>query len=728
MLKKVIITTYVLLLVVLCTATFLEQLWGFDWAHGYVYSRGWFVLLWAVLAFSGALALWQWWRQTAPDFTRVCTLAVHLSLLTILCGALLTHLTARQGTVTLLRGIPVGAFEETFSDGTVRESQFPFYLRLDHFEIRRQDGTLAPTDYVSHLTVVSRDGTAPMVVSMNHIGRVEHFRFYQSDYGGGGSISVLRVNRDPWGIGVSYAGYALLAISLLLSLVNPRGRFRQLLHSDALRHGALSVLLLLAAVPMLAGNSGRQHQSAPVADPEVAREFGKLYICYNGRICPMQTFAIDFVRTIHGSDSYRGLDAEQVLLSWLAFPDAWRHEPVIEVKSRQLRQEMGWGRYASVEMFFAHGQHTSDSRVGLAMAVEDGSVLELFPVAVGTSHRWIDRKEAMDMQLTKADVPVIDRSLAGILQAVRTGQKTEAMTRIGSLRNWQVAHAGETLPSDLRMKGERLFNKIPLATLLLALNLGLGLLFLGLELFLFGSQDAVTRRRNWASITAKGLSLFSLLLLTFLILLRGIILGSVPMANGYDATLLVAWLVMVVALWAAWAFRPMSLLCCGLGLLMSGFFLLVNHLSAMSPAIGTVMPVLQSPLLAVHVGIIMFSFALLALTFVTSVVGLLFPRRTRSMLLFTELLLRPALVMLAIGIFVGAVWANISWGNYWSWDPKETWALITLMVYAVPLHASQLRWLQSSRHYLGYVCLAFLSLLMTYFGVNLFMSGMHSYF
>jgi ABC-type transport system involved in cytochrome c biogenesis permease subunit len=170
------------------------------------------------------------------------------------------------------------------------------------------------------------------------------------------------------------------------------------------------------------------------------------------------------------------------------------------------------------------------------------------------------------------------------------------------------------------------------------------------------------------------------------------------------------------------------------GLLLSGFFLLVSHISQMDPQIGRLMPVLRSPLLTIHVGVIMMSFALLSLTFICGLTALLVRCVNKNRLesltalaVLSKLFLYPALTTLGLGIFIGAIWANVSWGNYWSWDPKEVWALITFMVYAVAVHERSLPWLQKPVSYHLYMTLSFLTILMTYFGVNYFLGGMHSY-
>ena len=215
--------------------------------------------------------------------------------------------------------------------------------------------------------------------------------------------------------------------------------------------------------------------------------------------------------------------------------------------------------------------------------------------------------------------------------------------------------------------------------------------------------------------------------LTFLLALRWIITGNIPMGNGYETMLSVAWMTQLATLIYIMCTPKGSGLMTAFAFLLSGFFLLVSHLSMMDPAMGPLVPVLNSPLLSIHVSFMMMSYALLALTFLCGVMGLVSRRRAAPLQLLSRIFLYPAMVTLGIGIFLGAVWANVSWGNYWSWDPKETWALITFMLYAIALHPQCVPRLARPRAYHLYMVLSFLSILMTYFGVNYFLPGMHSY-
>jgi ABC-type transport system involved in cytochrome c biogenesis permease subunit len=205
--------------------------------------------------------------------------------------------------------------------------------------------------------------------------------------------------------------------------------------------------------------------------------------------------------------------------------------------------------------------------------------------------------------------------------------------------------------------------------------------------------------------------------LSYCLALRWIVTGTIPMSNGYETMLTLAWIIMLVAMLMRRRFPIMLTF----GFLLSGFFLLVSHISQMDPQMTHLMPVLNSPLLTIHVSVIMMAYALLSLTFVSSLTALAMPKKREEMHLLSQLMLFPALTFMGFGIFIGAIWANVSWGTYWSWDPKETWALITFMIYAAPAHRNL------KLNYHVYMVLAFLTIIMTYFGVNYFLGGMHSY-
>lgn len=212
--------------------------------------------------------------------------------------------------------------------------------------------------------------------------------------------SYLSVNYDPWGITVTYIGYALLFLSLILMLILPGTPFRQLLQSPLLRKG-LFVLTLLTLTPQTKADNSDVQVNAPIVNKEVAENFGRLFINYNGRICPVQTFALDFTQKIYGNHRYRRLTAEQVLLSWIFYAPEWGNKPFIHVKNELMREQLNLNEYSGLNAFFDadgyrlgpvveeynSGQHDSyhkacmdiDSKIQILMSLRTGSSLLMIP-------------------------------------------------------------------------------------------------------------------------------------------------------------------------------------------------------------------------------------------------------------------------------------------------------------------------------------------------------------
>ena len=252
------------------------------------------------------------------------------------------------------------------------------------------------------------------------------------------------------------------------------------------------------------------------------------------------------------------------------------------------------------------------------------------------------------------------------------------------------------------------------------------LLTVGIVLFVVGIMLSARRRRlpRWAGIGLATLCSICLLYLIYFISLRAIVAGHVPLANGYETMVFMSAcsLVLTLCLWRRHELMP------AFGFIMSGVTLLVSMMGQSNPQITPLMPVLASPLLSIHVCVIMMAYTLFAFITLISIARLVRPALPAPELdRLSILMLYPALFLLTAGIFIGAVWANVSWGRYWGWDPKEVWALITMTVYALPLHRESMAWFRQPRHYHLYMLLAFLSVIITYFGVNFFLGGMHSY-
>ena len=736
----------------MAAATFVEKFRGTEFVHASVYGSWWFVGLWAVLALL-AVAYFVGRRVR-----RASVVLLHLSFAVILIGALLTHVTSWQGAVRLRVGETVSTYYENVPGGNVVERKLPFELRLESFDVKYHDGTRAEADYVSRFTITDGGATQRAEVSMNNVWKYRSVRFYQSSYDPDMRGSILALNSDPWGIPVTYAGYVLLFLSLVWLLVDPKGAFRRLFKSDMMRRGVLSVMAV-CAMSQAAG-------AANTLPRETADRLGRLNILYNDRVCPLQTFAVDFTKKLCGSARYGDYTPEQVLAGFIFYGDEWSAEPIIRVKNGPLRDALQLPGRCSVNTFFNqvmggyilgpylneyyHGHNDKfhkqvadiDDRLMMVMELRRGTLLRVFPFTSGGKTTWYSPTENItDTLVDEAHRKYMQNVFSLIYGEVLASSYGNVDKILDKMLKYQQLNGGSSLPSAAQVKAERLYNAIPFATILFMVNLTLGvvLLIIGLVRLIRPVKTDEPDRPDKALLRAVpvvggALLGLSLLALTACIALRWIVGGRVPMANGYETMLLMAWFVMVLALVAARRFR----IALPFGFLMSGFFLLVSHINQMDPQITHIMPVLSSPLLSVHVSVIMMSFALLSLTFICGLTAIIL-RLVRgrnaveldgqldSLALLSRLLLYPALTLLGVGIFVGAIWANVSWGAYWSWDAKEVWGLITLMVYAVAAHAASVPFLRRSMGYHIFMTLAFLTLVMTYFGVNYFLGGMHSY-
>lgn len=680
-LKRLLIAVYICLVCLLAIATFLEQACGTDFVEKYIYHTFWFCCLWGILAALAVMALIrrQLWKHLP-------TLLLHGSFLVILAGAMLTFVGSRKGYVHLTVGNKVGSFVEQESG---RRIDVPFTLLLDSFRVEHYPGTEAPADYVSHIRILrsgqdTDSASCSRSVSMNRILSEQGFRFYQSSFDEDKRGSWLTVNYDPWGIGATYAGYVLLGISMIGLLFSHGGEFRRLMNHPLLRKGGVFCLLLLA------GSMQVQGRTLPALSIRQADSLAYEQVIYHDRVVPFNTLARDFVVKLTGRPSYAGLTPEQIIGGWLLRPDVWQYEPMIYIKNRELCRLLNLKTpYASVADLF------------------DGQRYRL-------QDFWQGRQETGRKMspLEKAIVETDEK--VGLILMLQKGTLIRPLPKDGSVK---------PLPLS-KIRAELIYNRIPFSKCLFMFNLTVGLLaffhlvYCGLRHS--SERSGLLRRINRFLVVALYAAfLFQL----FGYGLRWYVGGRIPLSNGYETMQFMALCTLVLAC----LFRRRFPFTVPFGFLLSGFALLVAHLGQMNPQITPLMPVLVSPWLSMHVSLIMMSYALFAFIMLNGILALCIRRHERMLMLLSRLLLYPANFFLGAGIFMGAVWANVSWGRYWAWDPKEVWALITFLVYGMAFHSKSLSAFRRPLFFHIYMIAAFLTVLMTYFGVNYVLGGMHSY-
>lgn len=697
----------------LITATVVEKYSGTPTALSCCYHSPWMIALWVICAVTGLVTVIA--QRSAMT---VAVLSLHLSLIVILAGAAVTHYCGEHGSVTLHEGKSVSTF--TLSDSSATRS-LPFSLSLIGCGVEYYPGTHSPRDYYTTVEITDSLGSASRHrISMNRTLDIHGYRFCQS--GLAGDSSTLSVNHDPWGIGITFAGYGLLFAAMAAALIERNGRFRLNLR----RLMAAGLMAWFTASPAGATDSMPETLQRPLA-----KTFGTLYISHNGRIQPVQTFARDFCMTVSGKDNYKGLSPEQVLTGWIFYYDSWKHEPMIRLKSRRAREAMDGRTYVSLTDLYTGGiyrlQHliethsddrdllADDNRVTLITTVCTGNALTTLPVtdpsdSTLTWYSWADRLPShADSEATQS----FASTLSSIYYDINHGQFRHANDELKHLRRLQESMAGNTLPSATAINAERLYNNSFYPLLSAVLTLILGLISLIAYLYEYPYVRRLTAPATWAVFAYT----------TYIIILRWIVGGHIPLVTGYETMLALAWIALGLSLWCGRRVAVMA----PLGIIVAGASLLVAMMGSSNPAMSTLMPVLASRLLSLHVMLVMTSYALFGIIALAAAIGLLSrPRRERMSIVCITLLV-PALFLLGAGIFTGAIWANQSWGRYWGWDPKETWALVTFFIYAMPLHSSSLSFFRSHKILLRYLLVAFLSVLMTYLGVNYLLSGLHSY-
>lgn len=702
----------ILITVLLMVATVVEKFYGSAFVHQYIYSSPVMIVLWGVMALSAICYLLH-----KGIHKQKITFLLHLSFVLILAGALTTHICGRQGSLHLRVGDDaVNSFVLSNGDS----GEFPFKIVLDDFELCYYVGTLAPMDYISNVTIQDDDKRISAAISMNNILKYRGYRFYQSGYDADNNGTTLFVSFDPFGTTITYLGYLCLIVSMLLFFFQRGSIFRSLLKNPILKNGAL-VFLLFVGVGAKAAN----------IPTDFADSFGKLYVYHNNRIVPLQTLARDYTAKLCGDVNYGDLSAEELLCEMFFNFEDWQDEPIIKVKGKDIRAILGIeGAYASINDFMdgdvyklsaalrgsdaktRRNAENATEKYNLVMLCSSGMLLNIVPV-VSANTATVEWHSVAD----RSNV-IIDSTVEQIANALYAEDYDKAISLVEELKSEQQKVAQTVLPNNLKFNAELLYNKVhrgkPIAIICIVIGMTAYLL---------------TIRRNISRLLFIPMCLlFAYISLN--VVLRALVSGHVPLSNGFETVTFMAWCCSLFAIVFSKRFRYAM----PFGFLICGFALLVAMMGESTPQITQLMPVLHSPLLSIHVMLIMVAYTLLAFTMMNGVTAIVLHSINRGateqieyLSVISRILLYPAVFLLTVGIFIGAIWANVSWGRYWGWDPKEVWALITMLIYASAIHVQSLKWFRNPIHFHLFCVVAFLSVLMTYFGVNFVLGGLHSY-
>ena len=745
LLKRTAFSLLGILLLILTIATILEKIYGTDFVNEYIYSSVPFVILWGVTAITSLLYIIKSKLHRQPVI-----FLLHLSLLFILAGAFTTWIYGEQGTMRVRQGEQ----QTSFTDSKGISHQLPFSITLNQFEIIYYKGTLAPMDFISHISVADKDCHRQIQgkVSMNHIFSYQHYRFYQSGYSEDNEGSVFSVSHDPYGIGITYAGYTLLLLSTVFFFFSPQSRFRQLLKSPLL-HRSLTVILLLFAFSLNSNFLKANSPSPKVLPREVAEHFGDLYILYNNRICPLQTFARDFTIKLYGSSSYKGLTPEEVLTGWLFYYDSWKNEPIIRIKSNEARKLLEIeGNYARLKDYIStineyklekmmnhirsgeqvtdkRGIEEADEKFNIINLVCTGAMMKIFPCRniAGKTLEWYSQSDQLPQDMDNDKWVFIRKSMSYVNEMIVMKKYNDACLLLEKIKKYQQKECDGLLPADNKFKAEKIYNQFDYSK-----SVAMACICIGLICFIYYCHSMASQKRT----SRKAIIILNILLwivftyLSAAICLRGYVSNHLPLSNGFETMQFMAWCTLLLTFLLQRKFAMLL----PFGFLLCGLTLMVSMLGESNPQITQLMPVLQSPLLSIHVVVIMIAYSLLAFIMLNGVTAVILHQSQKEckeqierLQIISQIILYPAIFLLAIGIFIGAVWANVSWGRYWGWDPKEVWALITMLVYALALHPRSLPWFHRTMFFHVFCITAFITVLITYFGVNFLLGGMHSY-
>lgn len=745
LLKRTAFSLLGILLLILTIATILEKIYGTDFVNEYIYSSVPFVILWGVTAITSLLYIIKSKLHRQPVI-----FLLHLSLLFILAGAFTTWIYGEQGTMRVRQGEQ----QTSFTDSKGISHQLPFSITLNQFEIIYYKGTLAPMDFISHISVADKDCHRQIQgkVSMNHIFSYQHYRFYQSGYSEDNEGSVFSVSHDPYGIGITYAGYTLLLLSTVFFFFSPQSRFRQLLKSPLL-HRSLTVILLLFAFSLNSNFLKANSPSPKVLPREVAEHFGDLYILYNNRICPLQTFARDFTVKLYGSSSYKGLTPEEVLTGWLFYYDSWKNEPIIRIKSNEARKLLEIeGNYARLKDYIStineyklekmmnhirsgeqvtdkRGIEEADEKFNIINLVCTGAMMKIFPCRniAGKTLEWYSQSDQLPQDMDNDKWVFIRKSMSYVNEMIVMKKYNDACLLLEKIKKYQQKECDGLLPADNKFKAEKIYNQFDYSK-----SVAMACICIGLICFIYYCHCMASQKRT----SRKAIIILNILLwivftyLSAAICLRGYVSNHLPLSNGFETMQFMAWCTLLLTFLLQRKFAMLL----PFGFLLCGLTLMVSMLGESNPQITQLMPVLQSPLLSIHVVVIMIAYSPLAFIMLNGVTAVILHQSQKEckeqierLQIISQIILYPAIFLLAIGIFIGAVWANVSWGRYWGWDPKEVWALITMLVYALALHPRSLPWFHRTMFFHVFCITAFITVLITYFGVNFLLGGMHSY-
>ena len=673
--------------------------------------------------------------------------------------------------------VSVGGLDFNFQFGS-KKLELPFSIKLNDFIAEKYPGT--ESSYSSFMSKIFVNDSEPFNydIYMNNVLDHKGYRFFQASFDPDERGTILSVNHDKWGTLVTYTGYILLYLSMMGIFFIGKTRFKDLakkLEKINIEKSKSLLLFFLIYSFSYSQNTNEIKNSSVNFDSIVienafskshAEKFGNLLIQdVNGRMKPTNTFSSELLRKVSKKDNYNGLNSDQVFLSINNSPAIWYNVPIIYLKRgndslRKIIKVSKDQKYAPLVSFFdATGTYRLaryledayragvpnqfqkdfievDKRVNLLYSALEGKILRIFPVPNHNNNKWVSYAELDEFSFSGMDSLYVKNILPLYFNSLRSSQKSgdynEPNKLLESLKGYQEKFGSEVVLSDNKIKAEVLYNKYDIFKSLFSWYLYAGvLLFIVLIVQIFNYK-------KWIKFIVNTLK-FSILALFIIhtvgLIARWFISGHAPWSDAYESMIYVAWATMFFGL----IFGRKSDITISATAFVSSMILMIAHWNWLDPAIANLQPVLNSYWLMIHVAVIVGSYGPFALSMIIGIISLFLIVLTteknklkistniKELTIINELSITIGLIMLTIGNFLGGMWANESWGRYWGWDPKETWALISIIIYAFVLHMRLIPGLRDRWYFNFMSVISFASILMTYFGVNFYLTGLHSY-
>ncbi|CAM1366607.1 Cytochrome c-type biogenesis protein CcsB [Tenacibaculum sediminilitoris] len=658
----------------------------------------------------------------------------------------------------------------------------PFSIKLNDFQLEKYPGSESAAAYASEITVVAPEETFDYRIFMNHILDYQGYKFFQSSYKieGEHEQTHLSVNHDFWGTLVTYLGYSLLFIGLISSLFAKNTRFGNLKQSLVkIRNKKAKLFVITLLFSLVSFGQHQTHEPKQITEAQIdsiltankvddkhASLFSSLVIQdAGGRMKPAHTFASELVRKVAHVDKFKDLDPSQILLSITENPMLWLNVPFVYLEdgNTQVREILGVPEDAEYARFIDFYNKDGSSkisklvveaekkkiqnkfekdiikierRVWLLSQALGGGMLRIYPIPNDENNKWVSQPETLQANFKGTDSVFVRQSLPVYLQLLQASKKSENYTEtnkvLDGIKKFQRKFGSEVIPAKDKIDLEIAYNKL---NIFVKLSKSYGYVSLILIVFVFLQ---IFNNKPWVNTIVKGLIGIVIFLFVFHVLgltARWYISGNAPWSNAYESIIFVGLATMLFGLLLG---KKSSLTIAATTFLVS-IILMFAHQNWLDPEIANLQPVLNSWWLYVHVSVIVASYGPFAMGMILGIFSLFLIIFTndknkkkmdlhiKELTIINEMALTVGLVMLTVGNFLGGMWANESWGRYWGWDPKETWALISIMVYAFVLHMRLIPGLRSRYTFNLWSIIAFTSIMMTYFGVNFYLSGLHSY-